>query len=324
MTYAKTRIYSALLAVASLGLAAPALATGVAAGTLIENTASATFTTGSGTQTVDSNTVVLQVDELLDVTVASQDSGAVPISTSGAVLTFEVTNIGNGPEAFDLTVNPALPGNDFDAVVTGIAIDQDGDGLYDPALDLLLTPGASTPVIAADAALTVFVLVDSPGGVPDADLSQVNLLAEAVTGFGAPGTVFAGAGVGGSDAVAGATGADADANGSLIAQVVAVALNKSASVSDPFGGSEALPGAVVTYTITANVSGSGSVDGLLVSDNIPAGTTYQAGSLSLDSAPLTDLADADAGEASAAAIAVDLGTVAAGSAYSIQFNVTID
>jgi len=40
-------------------------AAGVAAGTMIENTAQASYTTGSGEETVSSNTVTLKVDELL-------------------------------------------------------------------------------------------------------------------------------------------------------------------------------------------------------------------------------------------------------------------
>jgi hypothetical protein len=57
--------------VAALSLTAPlagtAHATGVLAGTLIENTATATYQTGAGTGSVTSNKVTVKVDELLDV-----------------------------------------------------------------------------------------------------------------------------------------------------------------------------------------------------------------------------------------------------------------
>ena len=324
MTYAITRITAVILAASGVLCATPVLAGGVAAGTLIENTASATFTSGSGLQTVDSNTVTLQVDELLDVTVASQDAGSVAIAAGSAVLTFEITNIGNGPEAFKLTADPLATGNDFDVTITGIAYDVDGNGEYNPAIDRLLADAEATPVLDADGTLTIFVLADAPAGATDAQLSKVNLLAKAVTGTGTPGTVFSGAGVDGSDAVAGTTSADAETDGQLIARIVAVALSKSASVLDPFGGDEVLPGAVVTYTITATVTGSGDVADLIVSDIIPAGTTYQSGSLALDLAALTDAADADAGAVRSAGIGVSLGTVAAGTAHSVRFNVTVD
>jgi uncharacterized repeat protein (TIGR01451 family) len=324
MKHVKTLSTALLLAGTALFVATPAMAGGVAAGTLIENTATATFSVGGDPQTVDSNTVTLRVDELLDVTVASQDAGPVAINAGSAVLTFELTNIGNGPEAFLLTADPAVTGNDFDGIISGIAYDLDGNGQYDAGTDYLLGASEATPDIAADGTLTVFVLVDSPGSLTDADLSQVNLMAAAVTGTGAPGTAFAGEGAGGGDAVVGTTGADGDDNGQLVARIIAVSLSKSASVLDPFGGAEVLPGSVVTYTITATVTGSGAIDDLLVTDAIPAGTTYQPGSLALDSAALTDAAGDDAGEGGVAGIAVTLGTVTAGSAHDISFNVTVD
>lgn len=300
-------------------------AEGVAAGTLIENTASASYDAGGGTETVDSNTVVLLVDELLDVTVASLDAGPVATDTGSAVLTFSVTNTGNGPEAFNLTADPVVTGNDFETTVDSIAIDTNGNGIYEPGIDQILTSPEQTAVLAADEAITVFVLVTVPGTAADTEQSQVDLLAEAVTGTGAPGTIFAGEGEGGGDAVAGPNGADDNDQGALIVGIATVDLVKSAVVVDPFGGATIVPGAVITYTITANVAGSGSVDSLLISDPIPAGTTYSGSSLTLDSNGLTDAADTDEGSASdAAGVAVDLGTVAGGTTHSITFDVTID
>ena len=62
-----------------------------------------------------------------------------------------------------------------------------------------------------------------------------------------------------------------------------------------------------------------------MTDAIPAGTTYVAGTLALDAAALTDAADTDAGTASqSAGVAVTLGSVAAGTTRAITFNVTLD
>ncbi|MEP5726748.1 MAG: hypothetical protein ABJ311_10050, partial [Erythrobacter sp.] len=91
-------LFRSLLAVSAVSastLASSAMAGGISAGTLIENTATATYDDGSGTQTVDSNTVVLRVDELIDVTVTSLDPGAIAGAPGETVLTFEVTNQGN-------------------------------------------------------------------------------------------------------------------------------------------------------------------------------------------------------------------------------------
>jgi len=324
MTKAPFRLALAPLAIAAALITTPAHAGGVKAGTLIENTASATYDGGAGPVTIPSNTITVKVDELLDVTVTSRDSGPVSAAPGSAVLTFELTNTGNGPEAYTLTANPAVAGNDFDTTVNGIAVDTNGNGVYDPGVDQMLTGPATTAAIAADASLTVFVLVTIPGGVADGDQSDVSLLAEAVTGTGAPGTAFAGQGAGGGNAIVGSTGANATATGSLSVGITDVDLIKSATVRDPFGGTGIVPGATITYAIRAEVRGSGSVSDLVVTDAAPADTTYVAGSLKLDGVTLTDAADADAGRSSTSGISVDLGTVSGGSSHTVTFQVIID
>ena len=326
MTNQPTRIAllsTPLCAAFALAFAPAAHAEGVAAGTLIENTATASFNTGGPTQTIDSNTVTFEVSELLDVAVASQDAAARPI-TGTLVLSFLVTNTGNGPEPFVLTADPNIAGNDFNVTVTSLAIDTNGNGVYDEGIDALLANGGTSASIDPDQSLTVFVLVTAPAGAVDGDTSDVRLLAQADTGTGAPGTLFIGAGANGVDAVVGSTGADGDAVGSLIASMASVTLVKSAVISDPFGGSQPVPGAIVTFTLAATVTGSGSIADLEVTDAIPASTSYTPGSITLDTTVLTDAADADAGQGSGTGIAVDLGTVAAGTTHTVTFQVEID
>lgn len=324
MEQASYKFTASALALTILLASAPAKADGVDAGTLIENTASATYDNGDGPVTIPSNTVTVRVDELLDVALTSLDSGPVGAAPGTAVLTFELTNTGNGPEDYTLTANPAVAGNDFDTTVDAIAVDTNSNGTYDPTVDEILTGPETTDVLNAGDNITVFVIVTVPDGVSDGDTSDVDLLAAAVTGTGTPGTVFAGQGVGGSDAIVGANGADDNATGSLLIGITSVSLVKSASVLNPFGGSNAVPGSVITYTITADVSGSGSVDDLTVSDTIPTGTTYVPNSLALDGGDLTDASGDDAGEASASGISVDLGTAPGGSSYAVTFDVTVD
>jgi len=312
-------------AITGLVFSAPVLAGGVTAGTLIENTAVASYDDGAGARTINSNTVTVRVDELLDVTLTSQDPGPINTRPGDAVLTFELTNQGNGPEAFTLLANPAVAGNDFDVVVRSIAIDSNGNGVYDAGVDEILTAPQTTAILAPDTVLTVFVLVTVPDGASDTQTSNVNLTAEAVTGSGAPGTVFAGAGVDGGDAIVGTTGAIATARGQLVVGVASVELIKSVTLRDPFGGTSAVPGTIATFTILARVSGSGTINDLVVTDAIPDGTTYAPGTLALDSAALSDAEDGDSGAASdAAGITVDLGDVTADATASVTFDVVID
>lgn len=320
----KTLSASAIaLAMAAL-IPQAAHATGVTAGTLIQNTASATYTSGASGGSVTSNTVTVKVDELLDVAVAGLTTTPLSTGSGTAVLEYRITNTGNGPEAYNVTVNPTVAGNNFDAVVQSVVIDSNGNGTYDPGVDTVLPAGSPTPAIAADGSLKVFVLVTLPAGATDGQTSQVNLTATAVTGTGTPGTTIAGAGQGGGDAVVGASGGTGSGLDSLIASLASVSLAKSATIVDPFGGSKPVPGAVVTYSIVATVTGSGQVQSLHVTDAYPAGTTYQAATLKLDGAGLTDGSDADAGVATGTGIDVDLGTVAGGSSKTVTFNVKIN
>lgn len=311
------------LAFAAVVAAAPAAASGVPAGVLIENTATATYTANAATQSVDSNTVTLKVDEVLDAATASQESGPVPATTT-AVLRYKVTNTGNGPEAFTLSANAAVTGNAFNATVTGLAIDVNGNGVYDAGVDTALTNGATSPSLAADGPLDVLVLVAIPANAPANATSRVELTATATTGAGAAGTLFAGAGVSGGDAVVGASTASATAQATLTVDKTVVSLVKSATVADPFGGARPVPQAIITYSIVANVTGTGTVTGLGITDAIPAGTTYQPGTLTLEGAALTDATDADTGQASASGVAVQLGAIAAGSTRTVTFKVRIN
>lgn len=317
-----------IVASATIGFATPAQAAGTAAGSTISNTATATYNDpGGNTQTVPSNTVDIRVDEILDVTVARADPGDV-VATPGStnqVLSFTVTNNGNGPEAFRLTTASALGGDQFDPSVTSIVLDTNGNNMYDPGVDMVYTPGTDTPILAPDASIRVFVLSTIPGGVNDLDRGFVDLTAAASTGTGTPGTTFAGQGESGSDAVVGATGADSTDRGRFIVQNATVALVKSVTnITDPFGGAETVPGAIITYQIVATVSGSGTLANLTIGDPIPNNTTYQTGSIVLQGSPITDATDADAGEFASNAVTVRLGSVAGGQTRTLSFRVRIN
>lgn len=307
---------------------APAQAAGTAAGTKIDNTASATYTPpGGGNEvTVPSNTVSLTVDELLDVTVASADPGDVVTTPSATnqVTTFAVTNTGNGSEAFTLAAISAIGGDDFDPTVTSIVLDTNNNGVYDPGQDTVYTTGANDPVLAPDASVTVFVLSTTPAGASDAQRAELRLTAVARTGSGAPGTSFAGQGQGGGDAVVGATGADSDDNAFFVVRSANVSLVKSATVADPLGGTEPVPGAIITYTLVATVSGSSGLSNLRIGDPIPANTTYQPNTLTLQGTTLSDATDSDAGEIASGAVTVRLGTVPGGQTRTVTFKVKID
>lgn len=325
--FRKNAAWVALTAASTCISASPAHAAGTPAGTSITNVATATYELpGGGETSVDSNVVTLKVDELLDVSVAWADPADVATSAGlgGQVLKFIVTNAGNGAESFTLGTLANGGGDDFDPSVTGIVLDTNGNGAYDAGIDTAYTSGGNDPQLDPDQSIAVFVLSSIPAGAADGHRGRIDLTAVARTGSGAPGTSFAGLGQGGGDAVVGATGADAEDDGYYRVAQATVAFVKSATVADPFGGTAPAPGATITYTLAATVSGSGSLANLRVSDSVPAGTSYKAGSLTLEGGPLTDAADADSGSFTGTGIAVGLGTVAAGTTRTVTFQVKID
>jgi uncharacterized repeat protein (TIGR01451 family) len=319
-----------LLAVSSLALCIAAMsgaakAAGVAAGTLIQNTATATYKTGTSTGNVQSNTVSVKVDQLLDVAVAGLNSSPVAAASTAAVLTYSVTNTGNGTDSFNLTADPAVSGNSFNGVIQGVYVDSNGDGVYTPGADTLVATDGPSSAIAEDGSVKVFVIVSLPAGATDAQASQVKLTATSVIGSGTPGTVFAGKGQGGSDAVVGSSHATQSALDSIIASLATVSLVKTAAIVDQFGGSSPVPGATVTYSIVAHVTGSGTAEGLHVTDIIPTNTAYQVGTLTLNGTALSDAVDGDAGTASASGIDVALGNLVGGASdKTVSFKVKIN
>ncbi|WP_260807083.1 hypothetical protein [Sphingorhabdus sp. SMR4y] len=318
------------LGVATLALPSTAAqAAGTLAGTDIVNVAQATYDSPEGGTpiTIDSNQVTIKVDELLDVTVVSSDPGDVVTAPAltAQVLTYQVTNSGNGSEAFTLSADTAKPGDEFDTGFEQMIFDSNGNGVYDPGVDTIYAPGTNDPVLAPDESITVFILSTIPASAGDRDRAEIELSATANTGSGTPGTIFAGEGDGGGDAVVGATGArDAD-SGYFVIQTSDVTLAKSATIIDPSGGDQPIPGATIVYQLVATTIGSGDLANLVISDDIPADTTYKSGTITLEGAPLTDAADdGDAGSFAGDAIAVALGTVPGGQTRTITFQVTID
>jgi uncharacterized repeat protein (TIGR01451 family) len=323
----KYRFQAFTLGLIVVGTGAPAWAAPTPAGTVISNTAKATYDLpNGGSGTSDSNTVTLQVDEVLDVAVASLNSGDVTV-TPGAtsqVLTFKITNAGNGQEAFKLAASDNIAGDDFDPATTSIVIDSNGNDTYDPGVDTVYVAGTNDPSLAPGASVAVFLLSTIPAGSTNGQRGEADLVATSVTGSGTAGTVFSGKGTGGSDAVVGSTTASASTSGFYVVAAASVSLVKSATVADPFGGTSHIPGSTITYTIVATVSGSGSLSNLTITDAVPVGTTYEPGTLTLGGTALSDAADSDAGEVVAGAMTTRLTTVAAGSSRTVTFKVKVN
>src|SRR5262245_66343700 len=144
---------------------------------------------------------------------------------------YRVTNTGNGPETFRLQMTSVIAGDEFDPTPAAPSIYFDIDGSGDLSSgDVPYTAGSNDPVLNADAFVSVLVVNDIPAGVADGNRGFSRLTADARTGTGAPGTTYAGQGVGGTDAVVGPTGADSEVTGQYLVPTVTLRVVKLQAV----------------------------------------------------------------------------------------------
>ncbi len=308
----------------------PASAAGTAVGTVIENTANITYDLAGTPLAVQSNTTSIVVAERINVTTTLQSPQTLvaPNDTDRALL-FTVTNTGNGDEAFLLAVDSAIGGDDFDPTpsVPAIYFDTNSDGIFN-AGDQAYSPGVSDPLLGPDESVNVFIVNDIPGTVANGDIGRSQLTASSTTGTGPAGSVFAGQGDGGVDAVIGTTTGSAAASGEYLVSGILISVIKTQQVDDPNGGNQPIPGATLTYTITVEVTSAGVATASALRDAIPTFTSFVPASISLNGGAISDAIDADAGEldtSGAATVVVRLGDLTqVDGVQTVVFQVTID
>jgi len=262
-----------------------------------------------------SNTPSFVVDNKVNVTVAESDGDATPViaGQASAVTRFTVTNNGNAAQDYALAVANVASGaslfsgiDNFDASACFARVESGAVSGFDPT-----DTTSFIDELAPDASRTVYVACSIPAGLSASDQAIVSLSATTLAGT-APGVqgavvmqdsandpatvqvVFAD--IAGSEEAArdGRHSArDAYRVGALLS------LSKSViNVQDPFGCSAAsgcriVPGSMLTYRIDVVASGSSTLDGLVLSDPLPANMSYVAGSIVVDGVARTDAADAD-------------------------------
>src|SRR5918911_308358 len=174
----------AVLAVACL-FYSQALAQQTAADTSISNTASATYSDGSGgNYSTSSNTVTVIVSKVSgltitpDVTNGSSDPTVVPGQSNGR-FTFTGTNTGNFTDNVRFKANGASVSiASGSATVASAFIDVNGNGTYEAGTDTLITGNASDVVsgnLAQNASLSVVVLVNVNAAAPAGSIINVRL-----------------------------------------------------------------------------------------------------------------------------------------------------
>ena len=322
-----------------LALMAPrmAAALGTPSGTVITTTATANYQIGGVPQTAISASAGFTVDNRINLVVTRNADATVGSGAVNQSLVFTVTNLGNAPQRYDLSVVSRIT-DSFDMNSVRVYRDDNADNAWD-AGDTLYAGPATFGDIPADGTLRLLVVADTPVGQPGGATAVYDLLAATVVSGGTATAVQTpGADTAGVDTVfadpAGSIAGDVardgrhSAFGAFTVSNIAVAVGKMVVVIDPFGGSQPVAGATLRYSITATTGGNGTANNVVITDAIPANTTYTAASLRLNGAPLSDAADADAGDVGATTpgmVTVNLGALTAASpVQTIVFDVTIN
>jgi uncharacterized repeat protein (TIGR01451 family) len=312
------------------------------AGTPISNQARLQFQVQNAPGEIQSNTVAFRVAQLLDVAVTSQDASDVGVNSPdvGRVLTFRVSNIGNGTETYRLSRADALPGDQFDPVPSSVLVAnlylenglQPGFQASGPYADIPYAVGSNDPVMPAATERTVYVVSTIPTGQAHLDGGRSQLVAtsaQADVPGKLPGTGLPALNTVSQERVVGLSSGQAHATGTYrVTGLQTTMLKTVAKVVDPQGGSTLMPGAVITYRLVTDIRGNGTASSVMVSDALPAQVRYKSGTLHLNGVVQTDAADSDASQVDVAAVPqtlrVKLGSQNAPFLATVEFDVIVE
>jgi uncharacterized repeat protein (TIGR01451 family) len=368
---------AALVALAALGWWTSLSAQSTPAGTSIQNRATVNYSVAGQAQTLIESSPTgnatpgagagastsFVVDNRVDLSV-SELSGNATITAPGAlgaVLAFTVTNAGNAPQGYQLSVSEEvgtlLFGNNDNADV-GLAnlvirVDEDlsvGNGTGNDTYDGTET-ASQIDVLNPGMSITVFVVSPTlPLTLLNGNFANVALQARtAVAGTNGSTLEVESAGVN-DPATIEILFADADndatqaASDQFAIRSAALTVTKAQTVIDDGFGSaspRAIPNALVEYSITvANSSATTAADAIAISDPIPATTTFQTGLYAGTSdvaitggAVATCVAETPADTNSDGCFrnggnlvvgGAALGSIAAGAAVTVEFTVRIN
>lgn len=312
----------------SAGLIPQAFAAVTLAGTTVSNTASVEYDVGGVAQDpVDSNTSTFVVDRKVDVLVVTDGPTTVVPGTT-RTLTFTVTNESNSPMDFSLAAANQT-GDNFQVGSILAYVESGANAGYQAGEDSLFIDE-----LAPETGVTVTVEATIPLTARNGESAVVSLIATAAQSVDTDGNYVATAGTLAAAAVQTNVGvadnaayvdtvfADGDGpyddavdgkhsdDGQFNVETARLNVTKtSVVVSDPVNCSgapvvcssapKAIPGAVIEYCLDVNNTGASDAESIVLTDGIPANTTYVAESIKTGATSTTNDAICDVGSGSA-------------------------
>jgi len=301
---------------------------GTQMGTLISNHADIKYTTGSQELNASSNIDKFVIDRIVDLDISWQDVSPVIVGSGDrdVALSFLLTNLGNGNDIFTLAYeHNSSTSFDPAPIHVRIYLDSDRSGLFDSTRDLLLVDDTNISNdinISADANVTLFLLSDivddNESNYTADELSYDGIRAKSVSH---PTKLPDSAEL--VDAVV------------RVGESVAMGIYKTRdywfrstkSVLIVSDDNQTHTGSILHYTVLLKLVGETkdkSVDSVVVSDQIPEGSSYLPDSLHLDGKLLTDIVDGDEGDTNSTHIRVIVGVVAGDDNHTVEFEVMVD
>lgn len=275
-------------------------------GSVITNQAAATYADDSGeTYSTVSDTVTVTVLAVASIAVAPDQTASSDTIAPREQVTrvFRVCNTGNTADSFTLTQSSiTAPGT-----INALYFDIDGSGTLTPGDVQITLNQAVSPQLPPASCIGVLAIIDT-NDTPPQSVLNISITAR-------------------STAVNAADGHREDI-GTIINDVGLGARltdpnNASLSPSKLVNGTAQAVvsmGVQFSYTIAFRNSGDTPARNVVVSDPLPAGIEYLAGSLKLNDRLLTDAADADEGLAANSNIEVRLPIVSPNESLRITFS----
>jgi uncharacterized repeat protein (TIGR01451 family) len=282
--------------ISAMLLSVTAFAAGTLAGTVISNKATATYTdANNNTYTpVESNTVTVTVSQVAGVVTSPATSNQNGSPDGNTFFNGQIINTGNGTDTFNLSAAGLPSGYTY-----VIYKDTNGDGILQSSEAVLGNRLGATITLNADQAQYAIAVITSP--VDAASGSTATLTFTATSTF-SPGT-------------------SSSSTMTITNLAAVISFSKSTVPTNP------KPGDTVTYTITWNNTGTAAGYNTLLTDEIPANTTYKTGSMTYGGAVRTDIPDADNADydvTNPGKVTVAIGTVVAGGSGTFHFQVTVN